>query len=934
MLEGAKVALPARDDLIAQLLEETGSPDLSRLTVLSAPTGYGKTRTLLHWLGEADSAAGVVWVSAHPGGAQQFWQQLAEALAPFSGAAPGTEFGTSPASGTLQKTTADAQTVSHIAAALNRPLTLVIDDYQHVAAPDIDTQLAGIAAATPRLTVVVAGRQVGLLTSSIVAARTRVRSITIADLAFTETEARALATSLGLAHTPALEEALRSTEGWPLALRAMLNLGSDSHYTAEPGAYHQALFDPMLNLTSFAMSYLELLTATAAQVILAMSLVDAIDATQLAENLSLPQAGIEVALSELQELGLAVELQSPTTTEHRAHLSVQRALAARATHLLSPELRRTIIVDRAHRIMGTAPCTGFTLLCAAGEYHLAELLLAQHFSTLTAENEHCVSLLRGLPAHILEAHPTFIAAQLFLEIPRPSAAPAAVAHLTRLWMHSLKVRLPKNQPDEQDPLYLAHVCQAMIAARLTGQYEAAGHFMRALEARLMAPHTMAATEPVRATVRSSPTFSFAGSLPTYYREMAATAIAVNDRPTARRMLALLREHAEQAISTPWQGFAHASSRTVADATAGHQWLLATLSELAHTELIEGDMTLAAQYVAEFDAHAAATGAHAPGVSWIGTEFTRAHLAYEQGRPELLDTAAARLAPVLDRLEPWPLLVMAQAGMLRIKSGGSAALTHIQSTLKSASGNGFFEDQPAEQLDNDLGALTQDANTQTASAISVGWHTSLKTFEAAISTVTGSLAHAKAILDAQSHSPTTLVRLELARYALYSGDDLTATMLALQVGDPEASLRQQADRETIVAVASWNSDRSEQAFASFARAVELVTAHGSPSVLQNVPYDQLEALAQAAYEAGHVDARALIAAMPQPARTHRYERLTEMELRTLAAIAEHRNANQAAASLFVTPGTVKKHLASVYRKLQVGGRDEAILQASRMGLLAL
>lgn len=75
-------------------------------------------------------------------------------------------------------------------------------------------------------------------------------------------------------------------------------------------------------------------------------------------------------------------------------------------------------------------------------------------------------------------------------------------------------------------------------------------------------------------------------------------------------------------------------------------------------------------------------------------------------------------------------------------------------------------------------------------------------------------------------------------------------------------------------------------------------------------------------------------MPQPARTHRYERLTEMELRTLAAIAEHRNANQAAASLFVTPGTVKKHLASVYRKLQVGGRDEAILQASRMGLLAL
>lgn len=57
-----------------------------------------------------------------------------------------------------------------------------------------------------------------------------------------------------------------------------------------------------------------------------------------------------------------------------------------------------------------------------------------------------------------------------------------------------------------------------------------------------------------------------------------------------------------------------------------------------------------------------------------------------------------------------------------------------------------------------------------------------------------------------------------------------------------------------------------------------------------------------------------------------------ELRTLQAIARHRSANQAAAELFVTAGTVKKHLASVYRKLWVNGRDEAILQAGRMGIL--
>ena len=58
----------------------------------------------------------------------------------------------------------------------------------------------------------------------------------------------------------------------------------------------------------------------------------------------------------------------------------------------------------------------------------------------------------------------------------------------------------------------------------------------------------------------------------------------------------------------------------------------------------------------------------------------------------------------------------------------------------------------------------------------------------------------------------------------------------------------------------------------------------------------------------------------------------MELQTLRTIAQHDTIPTAAATLFVTPATVKKHLNSVYRKLQVRGRDDALLRAGRMGIL--
>ena len=167
---------------------------------------------------------------------------------------------------------------------------------------------------------------------------------------------------------------------------------------------------------------------------------------------------------------------------------------------------------------------------------------------------------------------------------------------------------------------------------------------------------------------------------------------------------------------------------------------------------------------------------------------------------------------------------------------------------------------------------------------------------------------------------------------YTGDDVEALLKVQQIGTPGTTTRQRLTQALIAAVAAWNCKRTSEAFLSFDTAIELVERHGLRSTLRDVPHDMLRELAVAAQAAGVGDLVAAVDSIPEMLRSRRFERLTEMELRTLTAIAEHRNAGQAAAALFITPGTVKKHLASVYRKLRVNGRDEALLQASRMGLL--
>lgn len=896
----SRVRLPVRSRIIERLIEETGSRSgARRLTLVKAPTGYGKTRTVLTWLGDgsnpADEVRWVQSVAAHSASASMFWQMIARALG-----APGT-----------RAHTADAEhpqeLAVELATRLSVPVTLIIDDYHHATSAENDLALSHLSALSPLLSLVVIARRVTLLDRTVITATTRVRVIGPDVLALTTAEAVDLASSLGVPASDELHDALQQTAGWPLAIRAALNLGSDELYVGtSPGARrwneaHEAnsYFDPLTNLEAFALDSLQLLSDPAKRIALISSVLDALDARLIEQTLGLSAEEAATAVQQLLEFGLLVEESNPKQTEYRCHRSVRSSLRAFALRTLDQTLLRQVYRSRATNVSETAPFTAFRLFCASEEYAKAEILLARNFTTFTDEVEVCSQVLRAIPEHVLQQHPTFAAGVLFLEIPRTEVAPATLSYLTSLWVQGLNQQLPNPLEASNSPIHLALVAQSMIAARLMGQFDLAVTLMQHLEGRM----TPASTE---LTSSDSPPSagSLVGSLPSYYREAAATAIMVGDLAQTRRSLERLRRHSEHLITRPSRGLVSPATRRVSDAESGKRWMLVALGELAFAEALDGNIHECARVLAEMDAWQATHQVSAPGIAWIGAEIARAHLSYELEDEFMLYHAVTRLTPILDRIEAWPLLLVAEAASLRNTHGIEKALAHIDSSLQNLAG-------------------VLPANG--------AWSEYLLAYQAMLRTTSGDLAHAEQIL-AKCNAESTQVRLERARLALYMGDDVEALLQAQQIGTAGTTTRQRLTQAMIASVAAWNCKRTDEAFLAFDTVAELLERHGLRSVLRNVPHDTLRELAVAAQAAGVCDLVAAVDSIPEMLRSRRFERLTEMELRTLTAIAEHRNASQAAAALFITPGTVKKHLASVYRKLRVNGRDEALLQASRMGLL--
>ena len=73
----------------------------------------------------------------------------------------------------------------------------------------------------------------------------------------------------------------------------------------------------------------------------------------------------------------------------------------------------------------------------------------------------------------------------------------------------------------------------------------------------------------------------------------------------------------------------------------------------------------------------------------------------------------------------------------------------------------------------------------------------------------------------------------------------------------------------------------------------------------------------------------------PGRDDRHETaISDRELEVLSLLAEGANTAEIGQRLYISQKTVKNHLYSIYQKLEVGDRTQAVLRAMRIGLVSV
>jgi LuxR family maltose regulon positive regulatory protein len=211
LVERARLATPA-------------DRDRTRLTLVSAPPGFGKTTLLTSWLSSDDSAEGrrVAWVSLEESDAraETYWTYVLTAL---ERAVPGTG---APGLALLQSGQVPIENILAVVvnelSVLPDDVELVLDDYHLVDGPEIQPGMAYLVDhLPPQVHLTISTRTDPALPLARLRVRGELTEVRAEDLRFTSEEAAAyLNESSGLHLTGSEVEALAGrTEGWIAALQ-------------------------------------------------------------------------------------------------------------------------------------------------------------------------------------------------------------------------------------------------------------------------------------------------------------------------------------------------------------------------------------------------------------------------------------------------------------------------------------------------------------------------------------------------------------------------------------------------------------------------------------------------------------------------------------------------------------------------------------------
>lgn len=207
-----------------RLIERLRHGAESKLTLVSAPAGFGKTTLLAEWLtASATDGWAPAWIALDPADSQagSFWTYLITALRT---GAPGVGASALPLLAEPQPPPIEAilATLLNELSALPNDIVLVLDDYHAIDAPDIQGGMEFLLEhLPPTMHLVIATRADPALQLGRLRARGELTELRAADLRFTPDEAAAyLNEVMGLdLHARDIEALEGRTEGWIAALQ-------------------------------------------------------------------------------------------------------------------------------------------------------------------------------------------------------------------------------------------------------------------------------------------------------------------------------------------------------------------------------------------------------------------------------------------------------------------------------------------------------------------------------------------------------------------------------------------------------------------------------------------------------------------------------------------------------------------------------------------
>ena len=184
-----------------------------------------------------------------------------------------------------------------------------------------------------------------------------------------------------------------------------------------------------------------------------------------------------------------------------------------------------------------------------------------------------------------------------------------------------------------------------------------------------------------------------------------------------------------------------------------------------------------------------------------------------------------------------------------------------------------------------------------------------------------------------------IRLAQSRYAEVE------KLLAGMASSPSVGSRitRQLESNLLLAAAVAGQGRLPEALGLIESCLALAESEGYIRIFLDVGEPVRDLLAAFLRETGpnqEIFAKKVLEAFsasvgPRASDTHPFdliEPLTERELEVLQVLAQGKTNREIARKLVVAPGTVKAHAASIYRKMDVANRTEAVARARQLGIL--